>query len=85
MRIAAKSMISEDAEMIVEVNGEVNPLHENGKHLTDLVDADSSLLEGHVAGTSKSGASCEDHISVIKVITGPTKMARKKTTHLVRS
>jgi hypothetical protein len=59
----------------MEVNGEVNPLHENEKHSTDLVDADSSLLEGHVA---ESGASCENHISVIKVITGPTKMARKK-------
>ena len=37
-------------------------------HLTDLAD-DSSPLEGHVAaGKSKSGASCEDPVSVIKFI-----------------
>jgi hypothetical protein len=37
-------------------------------HLTDLAD-DSSPLEGHVTGKSKSGASsCEDPVSVIKFI-----------------
>ena len=60
---------SEGAEMIVEVNDEVNPLQENGKYLTDLAD-DSSPLEGNVGGKSKSGASCEDPVSAIKFITG---------------
>ena len=68
---------SEDAEMKVEINGEVNALQENGKHSTDLAD-DSSPLDGHVAGKSESGTSCEDPVSVIKVNTGETNQDGQK-------
>ncbi len=61
--------IPEDDEMKVEVNGEVNIPHENGKHLIVVPD-DSSLLEEQTAGKSKSGSSSENPKSVIKVNTG---------------
>lgn len=68
---------TEDAEIKMEMNGDVTTPQENGKHQTVVVDG-SSPVDEEVASISKSAASCEDSLSVIEAKTGEQILVGQK-------